>query len=66
VEAGGALLVERLLALGAEFIDYPNLIRLNPNAPWKTRGNGAVSLRIQCPPEVVVKLMRRSSLVEIL
>mgnify|MGYP000047007159 CR=1 FL=1 len=27
------------------FFDYPNLIRLNPNIPWKTRGNGAVALR---------------------
>jgi len=28
------------------FIDYPNLVRLNPSIPWKTRGNGAVALRI--------------------
>jgi len=41
-----ALLIERLLAEGACFIDYPNLIRLNPNVPWKTRGNGAVALRV--------------------
>lgn len=26
--------------------DYPNLVRLNPSIPWKTRGNGAVALRI--------------------
>jgi len=43
-----ALLVERLRKLGARFIDYPNLIRLNPNVPWKTRGNGALCLRIEC------------------
>jgi tRNA(Ile2)-agmatinylcytidine synthase len=43
-----ALLVEKLTSLGVEFIDYPNLIRLNPNVPWKTRGNGALSLRIKC------------------
>lgn len=42
-----ALLVEKLAQLGAEFIDYPNLIRLNPNVPWKTRGNGALCLRIR-------------------
>src|SRR6476469_5912590 len=30
-----------------EFIDYPLLIRLNPNIPWKTRGNGAICLRIK-------------------
>jgi len=47
-----ALLVEKLESLGARFIDYPNLIRLNPNAPWKTRGNGAVCLRIESNPDL--------------
>jgi tRNA(Ile2)-agmatinylcytidine synthase len=42
-----AVLVEKLQKLGADFIDYPNLIRLNPNVPWKTRGNGALCLRIE-------------------
>jgi len=42
-----ALLVEKLEKLGARFVDYPNLIRLNPNVPWKTRGNGALCLRIR-------------------
>jgi tRNA(Ile2)-agmatinylcytidine synthase len=42
-----ALLVERLEKLGVTFLDYPNLIRLNPNVPWKTRGNGALCLRIK-------------------
>ncbi len=51
----GALLVEKLLKVkNVKFIDYPNLIRLNPNAPWKTRGNGAVCLRIQHPEDSVV------------
>ncbi|MDI9643791.1 MAG: tRNA(Ile)(2)-agmatinylcytidine synthase [Candidatus Verstraetearchaeota archaeon] len=40
----GALIVERLLP-EARFVDYPNLIRLNPNVPWKSRGNAAVCLR---------------------
>jgi tRNA(Ile2)-agmatinylcytidine synthase len=31
--------------MGAELVDYPLLVRLNPNIPWKTRGNGAVCLR---------------------
>lgn len=31
----------------SEFVDYPLLIRLNPNIPWKTRGNGAVCLRFR-------------------
>lgn len=33
-----------LLERGAIFPDYPRLVRLNPNVPWKTRGNGAVSM----------------------
>ena len=32
---------------GVTFIDYPLLVRLNPNIPWKTRGNGAVCIRIK-------------------
>jgi tRNA(Ile2)-agmatinylcytidine synthase len=43
-----AILVEKFDKLGCKFIDYPNLIRLNPNIPWKTRGNGAVCIRIEC------------------
>jgi tRNA(Ile2)-agmatinylcytidine synthase len=42
-----ALLTEKLETLGVKFLDYPNLIRLNPNVPWKTRGNGALCLRIE-------------------
>jgi len=34
---------------GAKFIDYPNLVRLNPAIPFKTRGNGAVALRFLIP-----------------
>jgi len=30
-----------------EFLDYPLLVRLNPNIPLKTRGNGAVCLRVK-------------------
>lgn len=29
-----------------DLIGYPRLVRLNPNIPWKTRGNGAISIRI--------------------
>lgn len=42
-----ARLVDVLSGLGARFVDYPNLLRLNPNVPWKTRGNGAVCLRVE-------------------
>jgi tRNA(Ile2)-agmatinylcytidine synthase len=29
-----------------DIIKYPRLVRLNPNVPWKTRGNGAICIRI--------------------
>ena len=29
-----------------DIIGYPRLVRLNPNVPWKTRGNGAISIRL--------------------
>jgi len=44
-----ALLVEKLEKLNVTFLDYPHLVRLNPNVPWKTRGNGALCLRIAYP-----------------
>lgn len=48
------------------FIDYPLLVRLNPNIPWKTRGNGAVCLRIKTdqPSQIIeymVKILRTES-----
>jgi tRNA(Ile2)-agmatinylcytidine synthase len=42
-----ALLIEKLDRYNVQFIDYPCLIRLNPNVPWKTRGNGALCLRFK-------------------
>jgi tRNA(Ile2)-agmatinylcytidine synthase len=42
-----AELVEKLTQMQVQFIDYPSLIRLNPNVPWKTRGNGALCLRFR-------------------
>ncbi len=40
---------EHLKGMGAVLLDYPLLVRLNPNIPWKTRGNGAVCLRVKVP-----------------
>ena len=47
-------IVDLLQKQETEFLDYPRLIRFNPNIPWKTRGNGAVSIRIKTenPSEV--------------
>jgi len=33
--------------LDVKLLDYPLLVRLNPNIPWRTRGNGAVCLRLK-------------------
>jgi len=44
-----SLLVERFSKIGARFTDYPNIIRLNPNIPYKTRGNAAVAIRVEVP-----------------
>jgi tRNA(Ile2)-agmatinylcytidine synthase len=43
----GAILKERLEKFSK--INGLSLVRLNPNIPWKTRGNGAVSLTIETP-----------------
>ncbi|MFB5635142.1 MAG: DUF1743 domain-containing protein [Nitrosopumilus sp.] len=40
-------IVDLLQKQKTEFLDFPRLIRFNPNIPWKTRGNGAVSMRIK-------------------
>jgi tRNA(Ile2)-agmatinylcytidine synthase len=41
-------IVHHILENGlGDFIDYPLLIRLNPNIPWKTRGNGAICIRLR-------------------
>ncbi|MEM1626201.1 MAG: tRNA(Ile)(2)-agmatinylcytidine synthase [Sulfolobaceae archaeon] len=42
------LLIEKFKKItNLKIIDLPYLIRLNPNVPWKTRGNGAVTVKIE-------------------
>jgi tRNA(Ile2)-agmatinylcytidine synthase len=57
-----SLVVEMLADWGAQWIDYPNLIRLNPNIPFRTRGNGAVALRFRIEtdksPDLLPELKR--------
>ncbi|ASJ16154.1 tRNA(Ile2) 2-agmatinylcytidine synthetase [Thermococcus chitonophagus] len=48
----GALLYRELSRLG-EPLDLPRLIRLNPNIPYKTRGNGAVALIFDIEEEYI-------------
>ncbi len=39
-----AIIFEKFLKRGFTPHDFPWLVRLNPNIPWKTRGNGALAL----------------------
>lgn len=47
-----------------KFLDYPYLVRLNPNIPFKTRGNGAISIHLDVSPEKFEKI--RESTIRVL
>lgn len=54
-------IVEHLKKMDAELVDNPLLVRLNPNIPWKTRGNGAVCLRARVrDPGRVIEYVRQA------
>ena len=62
----GFRLAAELRRAGARFADYPRLVRLNPNVPWKTRGNGAVGLAVftgdpAAAREATVRMLERHS-----
>ncbi len=50
-------ILEKTLELGGYLTDYPRLIRLNPDTPWRTRGNGAVALEVVLPDRHVSYLL---------
>jgi len=39
-------IIDKLKEVGIEIVGYPRLIRLNPFARFKTRGNGGVAFKI--------------------
>jgi len=39
-------IISRFIENGYDIIGFPRLVRLNPNIPWKTRGNGTICLRV--------------------
>lgn len=39
-----ATIIKLFLSKGWELVDYPYLVRLNPDIPWKTRGNAAIAI----------------------
>ena len=42
----GCTIIKKLIDENYNIIGLPRLVRLNPNIPWKTRGNGAISIQI--------------------
>ncbi|MBN2603041.1 MAG: DUF1743 domain-containing protein [Candidatus Thermoplasmatota archaeon] len=40
------MLIKKLQQKQFDTIGFPRLVRLNPNIPWKTRGNGAISINV--------------------
>ena len=53
-----ALIVEKLNTIGVSFLDYPRLVRLNPNVPWKTRGNGALCITVECTANKLTRIKK--------
>jgi len=51
-----AVLINKLRDFHVTYLDYPLLIRLNPNVPWKTRGNGALCIRFTYEPQFEEKI----------
>ena len=47
----GYLVVRELARIGCTFTTYPRLVRLNPNVPFKTRGNAAVCVEFESDDE---------------
>tara|TARA_Y100000590_G_scaffold185628_1_gene211559 strand:+ start:17527 stop:18846 length:1320 start_codon:yes stop_codon:yes gene_type:complete len=53
-------IINRLKKENVSFLDYPNLVRFNPNIPWKTRGNGAVGFKISTSnPKKIKNLVKK-------
>ncbi|ABL78009.1 tRNA(Ile)(2)-agmatinylcytidine synthase [Thermofilum pendens] len=49
-------IVREASRIGAGFADLPYLVRLNPNVPLKTRGNGAVAIHFLVEEELVPRV----------
>ena len=45
------ILYEELRECGGILVELPYLVRLNPNIPYKTRGNAAICLKVSLSPE---------------
>ncbi|MUN28628.1 tRNA(Ile)(2)-agmatinylcytidine synthase [Sulfuracidifex metallicus] len=43
-----SILLEKLFLKNCKISELPKLVRLNPNIPWKTRGNASISFIVDC------------------
>ncbi len=62
----GALLLQSLKAAGYNVIGYPRLVRLNPNCPYKTRGNAAIAIAVETDKiepieDIVIRIIENNS-----
>ena len=52
-----AVLIDEIRSkFGLNLAGFPRLIRLNPNCPYKTRGNAALSFRIRASPDAIPRI----------
>jgi len=49
-------IIKKLIDENYNIIGNPRLVRLNPNIPWKTRGNGAISIQVGMGKGVKTKI----------
>ena len=52
------VLFQELKERGFNPLDFPWLVRLNPNIPWKTRGNGALAVHFLIDEEKIEDVQR--------
>jgi tRNA(Ile2)-agmatinylcytidine synthase len=55
-----AILFDELCKKSLRPADFPWLVRLNPNIPWKTRGNGALSIHLLIDEASIEELIQIS------
>jgi tRNA(Ile2)-agmatinylcytidine synthase len=62
------LIFHALCNAGFKPLDFPWLVRLNPNIPWKTRGNGALAIhtliskeKIPTASRIALEIVQRTS-----
>ncbi len=50
--------IKELLANGLDVVDFPRLLRLDPNVPWKTRGNAAVGFSVLGDKQRIIEIVQ--------